>query len=90
MKRDIHNQEQIYICLGWPKTGDRPERPCGVVHQESTVAVREAIVDGRVERTMYCDSCGSDRLRLFTDDDAVEQFQDRVAKRVQGWLDEQT
>ncbi len=66
MKRDTHNQEQVYVCLGWPKTDDRPALPCGVHHQESTVAVREAIVDGQVERTMYCDVCSSTDLRLCT------------------------
>ena len=73
MKRDQHNTEQIYICLGWPTTTenghDKPALPCGVHHQESTVAVREAIVNGRIERTMYCDSCGSEALRLCTEND---------------------
>lgn len=68
MKRDIGSEEQIYVCLGHAATADRPALPCGVHHQESTVAVREAIVDGRVERTMYCSSCGSERLRLCTEE----------------------
>ncbi len=72
MKRDTHDTEQIYVCLGWPKTNDRPAIPCGVYHQESTVAVREAIVDRRVERTMYCSACGSEALRLCDEEMAVD------------------
>lgn len=72
MKRDTHNTEQVYICDGWPKTDTRPALPCGQLHQESTVAVREAIINGQVSRTLYCDQCGSERLRLCTEVMAVE------------------
>jgi hypothetical protein len=73
MKHDTHNTEQVYICDGWPATTDRPAIPCGVLHQESTVAVRETFTDQGVERTMYCDQCGSGRLRLCDETMAVEQ-----------------
>ena len=62
MKRDTGAEEQIYRCYGTNSQG----RECGVHHQESTVAVREAIVDGQVERTMYCDVCSATDLRLCT------------------------
>ncbi len=66
MKRDTHNQEQVYVCGGWPGLS------CGQLHQESTVAIRETTVDGRVERTLYCDQCGSEALRLCDEAMAVE------------------
>ena len=68
MKRDTHDTEQIYVCDGWPKTNDRPATPCGVYHQESTVAVRKAFVSRGVEKVMYCDQCGSEALRLCTEE----------------------
>lgn len=61
MKRDTHNTEQVYYC-----------DDCQTHHQESTVAVKEEIVAGHVSRTMYCDVCQSDDLRLLTEDDAVD------------------
>ena len=72
MKRDTHNTEQVYVCDGWLAAPHRPAMPCGTYHQESTVAVRETITDGRVERTMYCDQCNSERLRLCDEAMAVE------------------
>ncbi len=96
MKRDIHNTEQVYECMGWDKTDSRPAIPCGVYHQESTVAVREAIVDRRVERTMYCDQCGSEALKLCTEDDAVDhgrrvkENDEQIVARVTDWVKEQT
>ena len=71
MKRDTHNTEQVYICDGWDKTDSRPATPCGVYHQESTVAVRETIVNRRVEKTMYCSACGSEALRFCDEEMAV-------------------
>ena len=73
MKQDTHDTEQVYICLGWDKTTDRPAIPCGVYHQESTVAVRETIVNRRVERTLYCSTCGSEALRLCDEAMAVSE-----------------
>ena len=72
MKHDTYNTEQVYQCQGWPATDAHPAIPCGTHHQESTVAVREAIVDGHVSRTPFCDLCSSDDLRLFTESDAME------------------
>jgi hypothetical protein len=77
MKQDTHNTEQVYVCDGWPATTenghDRPAMPCGVLHQESTVAVRTTTVNGHVSRTMYCDQCGSEALRLCDEAMAVDQ-----------------
>jgi len=61
MNQDTHNTEQVYQC-----------QDCQIYHQEPAVAVRTEIVNGHVSRTMYCDQCGSEELRLCTENDAIE------------------
>jgi len=61
MKRDTHNTEQVYQC-----------QDCQTCHQEPAVAVRTEIVNGHVSRTMYCNQCGSEELRLLTLEQAEE------------------
>ncbi len=82
MKHDTHDTEQVYICDGYPVTDTRPAIPCGQLHQESTVAVRETITDGHVSRTMYCRTCNSEALSLCTEAMAVDHGR-RVREQVE-------